>query len=79
MYTYYGPTPASESEVRHLSNFVISLGVGEIDAYISTHSYSQLILYPYGYTTDDPVNAANLVSRITHCVDLVDVCGHKQQ
>lgn len=68
MYTYYGPTAASESEVRHLSNFVLSLGVGEIDAYISTHSYSQLILYPYGYTTEAPADDSilNITGKIMH-------------
>lgn len=55
-YTYYGPTPASESEVRHLANFVLGFGFGNISAYVTTHSYSQLILYPYGYA---PVPAPN--------------------
>lgn len=60
-YTYYGPTPFSESETRHLSNYALSLGVGNIDAFISTHSYSQLILYPYHHTAVPSADDAALV------------------
>uniref|UniRef100_A0A8C6MI74 Carboxypeptidase A1 n=1 Tax=Nothobranchius furzeri TaxID=105023 RepID=A0A8C6MI74_NOTFU len=46
--TYSGPSANSESEVRSIVNFVSTHG--NIKAFISIHSYSQLLLYPYGYT-----------------------------
>ncbi|XP_039263132.2 mast cell carboxypeptidase A-like [Styela clava] len=63
---YYGPTPESESEIRHLVKYVI--GQEKIDAYVTTHSIGQLILYPYGYTdvpcADDTVlSLHNCLSR----------------
>ncbi|XP_039263105.2 carboxypeptidase B-like [Styela clava] len=65
-FSYYGPTPESESEVRHLVKYV--MGQGKIDAYVTTHSYTQLILYPYGYTStpcaDDAV--LNATSKLMH-------------
>lgn len=50
---YHGPTAASESEVRNLANYIQSFGDGYFDAYISTHSASQLILYPYIYKENE--------------------------
>ncbi|NXM10563.1 CBPA1 Carboxypeptidase, partial [Ploceus nigricollis] len=46
--TYHGPYPNSEPEVKSIVDFVKSHG--NIKAFISIHSYSQLLLYPYGYT-----------------------------
>ncbi|RVE71340.1 hypothetical protein OJAV_G00050740 [Oryzias javanicus] len=46
--TYHGPRAHSESEVKSIVDFVKSHG--NIKAFISIHSYSQLLLYPYGYT-----------------------------
>jgi len=46
--TYYGPGPASESEVRHLTYFIQSMN-DTITAVVSVHSYSQLILWPFNY------------------------------
>ncbi|NXC42785.1 CBPA1 Carboxypeptidase, partial [Penelope pileata] len=47
--TYHGPSANSEPEVKAIVDFVKSHG--NIKAFISIHSYSQLLLYPYGYTT----------------------------
>nr|XP_006120381.1 carboxypeptidase A1-like [Pelodiscus sinensis] len=46
--TYRGPFAHSESEVKAIVDFVKSHG--NIKAFISIHSYTQLLLYPYGYT-----------------------------
>uniref|UniRef100_A0A8U7M8G6 Peptidase M14 domain-containing protein n=1 Tax=Corvus moneduloides TaxID=1196302 RepID=A0A8U7M8G6_CORMO len=46
--TYHGPYPNSEPEVKSIVDFVKSHG--NIKAFVSIHSYSQLLLYPYGYT-----------------------------
>ncbi|NWR95600.1 CBPA1 Carboxypeptidase, partial [Furnarius figulus] len=47
--TYHGPYANSEPEVKSIVDFVKAHG--NIKAFISIHSYSQLLLYPYGYTT----------------------------
>ncbi|XP_029909608.1 carboxypeptidase A5 [Myripristis murdjan] len=46
--TYRGPKAHSESEVKSIVDFVKSHG--NIKAFISIHAYSQMLLYPYGYT-----------------------------
>ncbi|XP_040894202.1 carboxypeptidase A5 [Toxotes jaculatrix] len=46
--TYHGPRAHSESEVKSIVDFVKSHG--NFKAFISIHSYSQMLLYPYGYT-----------------------------
>ncbi|XP_004592590.2 carboxypeptidase A1 [Ochotona princeps] len=47
--TYHGKSANSEVEVQAIVNFVKNHG--NIKAFISIHSYSQLLLYPYGYTS----------------------------
>ncbi|XP_020039394.2 carboxypeptidase A1 [Castor canadensis] len=47
--TYRGKSPNSEVEVKSIVDFV--KGHGNIKTFISIHSYSQLLLYPYGYTS----------------------------
>ncbi|XP_055047500.1 carboxypeptidase A1 [Misgurnus anguillicaudatus] len=46
--TYRGPSAHSEPEVKAIVEFVKSHG--NIKAFVSIHSYSQMLLYPYGYT-----------------------------
>ncbi|KAF5927596.1 carboxypeptidase A1 [Diceros bicornis minor] len=45
--TYHGKSANSEVEVKSVVDFVKDHG--NIKAFISIHSYSQLLLYPYGY------------------------------
>ncbi|XP_035645951.2 carboxypeptidase A5 [Oncorhynchus keta] len=47
--TYRGPEAHSESEVKSIVDFVKSHG--NLKAFVSIHSYSQMLLYPYGYTS----------------------------
>ncbi|XP_061578429.1 carboxypeptidase A1-like [Cololabis saira] len=56
--TYRGPSPHSESEVKSIMDFVRSHG--DIKAFISIHSYSQMLLYPYGYTRTPARDQAEL-------------------
>lgn len=65
--TYHGKFANSESEVKSIVDFVKSHG--NIKAFISIHSYSQLLLYPYGYTTDPTPDQAELV-RAHSCLPL---------
>jgi len=48
--TYYGPEPFSEVEARNVRDFVTA-HKEQIKFYQTLHSYSQLILMPWGYTT----------------------------
>ncbi|XP_019141850.1 carboxypeptidase B2 isoform X3 [Corvus cornix cornix] len=47
--TYCGPYPESEPEVKAVARFVRD-HKDTIKAYITMHSYSQLVLFPYSYT-----------------------------
>ena len=54
--TYRGASPASSPEVRAMENFVNSRrinNVQQIRTNIDFHTYSQLVLWPYGYTYAD--------------------------
>ncbi|KAM5255507.1 carboxypeptidase A2 [Ctenodactylus gundi] len=45
--SYHGPRANSEVEVKAIVDFIQSHG--EIKAFITLHSYSQLLMFPYGY------------------------------
>jgi hypothetical protein len=52
--TYRGPSAFSAPETQRLRNFVNGRVIGgtqQIKAHIDFHTYSQLVLWPYGYTT----------------------------
>ncbi|KAG8009496.1 Carboxypeptidase B [Nibea albiflora] len=49
--TFCGYSPESEIEVKNVANF-IRRNKSIIKAYITIHSYSQLLLFPYSYTYD---------------------------
>ena len=54
--TYRGPSAFSAPETTLLRNFVNSRVIGgkqQISVAIDFHTYSELILWPYGYTTTD--------------------------
>ncbi|CAL8319352.1 carboxypeptidase A5 [Gadus morhua] len=46
--TYRGPSANSESEVKAIVDFVKSHG--NMKAFVSIHAYSQMLLFPYGFT-----------------------------
>lgn len=54
--TYRGPTPESSPEVSTIADFVrgrVVGGVQQIRTNIDFHTYSELVLWPYGYTYAD--------------------------
>lgn len=54
--TYRGKSPASTPEVQVISKFVHSRiidGKQQIKAAIDFHTYSELVLWPFGFTDDD--------------------------
>ncbi|XP_049628857.1 carboxypeptidase O [Suncus etruscus] len=53
--TFCGTGPVSEPETKALSSF-IEANKKSIVCYLTIHSYGQLILLPYGYTKNKPIN-----------------------
>ncbi|MCD7438840.1 zinc carboxypeptidase [Streptomyces lincolnensis] len=54
--TYRGSAPESATEVKVVADFVRSRvvgGVQQIKAGVDFHTYSELVLWPFGYTTAD--------------------------
>lgn len=58
---YCGPYPESEPEVKAVARFIRD-HKDIIKAYITMHSYSQLVLFPYSYTTKKSKDHDELVS-----------------
>ncbi|XP_006861199.1 PREDICTED: carboxypeptidase A5 [Chrysochloris asiatica] len=56
--TYRGPFPQSEPEVAAIVEFITAHG--KIKALMSIHSYSQMLMYPYGYTLEPVSNQKEL-------------------
>ncbi|CAF3469817.1 unnamed protein product [Fusarium graminearum] len=57
--TYRGVKPGDTPEIKALTNHTMAISQKTgISSYIDWHSYSQLILLPYGYTCDQ--NATNI-------------------
>ncbi|KAM6973343.1 carboxypeptidase A2-like [Aplochiton taeniatus] len=56
--SYHGPSAHSEVEVKNVVNLIQSHG--NFKSFISVHAYSQLLMYPYGYTCKDAYNQAEL-------------------
>ncbi|KAM4771143.1 carboxypeptidase B-like [Rhinophrynus dorsalis] len=57
--TYCGSAPESESEAKALADFVRN-NISSIKAYLTIHSYSQMLLFPYSYTNALTSNHAEL-------------------
>ncbi|XP_056429142.1 carboxypeptidase A2-like isoform X3 [Hyla sarda] len=56
--SYYGPRAESEVEVKAVADFI--RGHGKIKGFISIHSYSQYLLFPYGYKCTNPPHFTEL-------------------
>jgi len=59
--TYCGLYPESEPEVKAVADF-LRRNINHIKAYISMHSYSQQILFPYSYNRSKSKDHEELVS-----------------
>ncbi|KAM6357447.1 LOW QUALITY PROTEIN: carboxypeptidase B [Alca torda] len=59
--TYCGSAPESEKETKALADFIRE-HLSTIKAYLTIHSYSQLLLFPYSYTYKLPSNYEELNS-----------------
>ncbi|XP_060932612.1 carboxypeptidase A5 [Limanda limanda] len=72
--TYHGPRAHSESEVKSIVDFVKSHG--NIKAFVSIHAYSQMLLYPYGYTRNPVKDQAELHALAKKAItDLASLYG----
>lgn len=71
--TYRGPSPASEPETQAIQNYMVAIFPDQrpdpLDApapadasgiYLDIHSYSQLVLWPWGFTYTPPPNGAQM-------------------
>lgn len=58
--TYAGPRAFSEIETSSLSSYISSIA-SRMDVYLSFHSYSQLLLLPYGHTVEHLDNYDEMV------------------
>nr|XP_004661177.3 carboxypeptidase A5 [Jaculus jaculus] len=65
--TYRGPSPQSEPEVAAIVDFIT--GHGNIKALISIHSYSQMLMYPYGHSLAPVSNQEELYNLAKDAVD----------
>jgi len=59
--TYLGKAANSEPEVQNVQNFVSKIK-DKVKFYQSLHSYSQLVLLPWGFTEDDCPNHDNMMT-----------------
>ncbi|XP_036611216.1 carboxypeptidase B2 isoform X2 [Trichosurus vulpecula] len=61
---YCGPYPESEPEVKAVASF-LRRNLDHIKAYLTMHSYSQMVLFPYSYTmsTSKDHEELSLVAR----------------
>lgn len=60
-YDYSGPNAGSETETTRLMNFLtVHAEKEQIRTYIALHSYSQMIMFPYGYTREHIANYDDL-------------------
>ncbi|XP_036328134.1 zinc carboxypeptidase-like [Rhagoletis pomonella] len=57
--TYGGPQPFSEPEVKALADYVTSIKE-RLNIMLAFHSYSQVLLSPYGWTSELPENHSDL-------------------
>ncbi|MBB2911600.1 hypothetical protein FHS43_002873 [Streptosporangium becharense] len=67
--TYRGAAAESAPEVKAVANWVRSRvvgGVQQIKSHIDWHTYSELILWPYGYTTADTAPGLSQDDRDAH-------------
>jgi len=67
--TYRGPGPFSEPESTAMRDFI--LAHPEIVLHIDLHSYSELVMWPYGYDFIAPPEPDKTI-EITHALEAVD-------
>ncbi|XP_023364703.1 carboxypeptidase A5 isoform X2 [Otolemur garnettii] len=75
---YHGPHPNSEVEVKSVVDFIQKHG--NFKCFIDLHSYSQLLMYPYGYTVKQAPDAEELDTVARHAAKaLASLSGTEYQ
>uniref|UniRef100_A0A8C9UQU7 Carboxypeptidase A4 n=1 Tax=Spermophilus dauricus TaxID=99837 RepID=A0A8C9UQU7_SPEDA len=75
---YHGPHAHSEVEVKSVVDFIQKHG--NFKCFIDLHSYSQLLMYPYGYTVKKAPDAEELDDVARHAAAaLASLLGTKYQ
>ncbi|KAH8291022.1 hypothetical protein KR054_007804, partial [Drosophila jambulina] len=60
-YDFAGPSAGSELETQRVIEFIrANVGKEQIKTYIALHSYSQMLMFPYGYTKERVSNYDDL-------------------
>ena len=75
--TYRGKAPFSEPETQAIRDFI--LGHSNIKMLISYHTFSELILYPWGYTYQDIENPQDLGAFQRMAQHMAKLTGYKPQ
>ncbi|KAK5866915.1 hypothetical protein PBY51_011449 [Eleginops maclovinus] len=76
--SYHGPSAHSEIEVKNVVNFIKNHG--NFKSFISVHAYSQLLMYPYGYSCKNAAHQAELHAIGTAAVQkLTSLYGTRYQ
>lgn len=77
-FDFAGSGPNSEPEVKVLSDFLTAnRQTSRIDAFISLHSYSQLIMFPYGHTEEHIDNYDDLKAIGEKAKEAIKACHGK--
>lgn len=71
---YCGAFPESEPETQSVAHFLRS-HKDSVKLYITIHSYSQMLLFPYSYTVDEAENHNEMVSGSLSTRSKMDVEG----
>ncbi|XP_029458749.1 carboxypeptidase B2 [Rhinatrema bivittatum] len=75
--TYCGPFPESEPEVKAVTNFIRE-NIDHIKGYITMHSYSQMVLFPYSYTTEKSKDHKELLQVANKVSDAIKATSHNK-
>ncbi|XP_075413507.1 carboxypeptidase A4 [Tenrec ecaudatus] len=75
---YHGPHAHSEVEVKSVADFIQEHG--DFKCFVDLHSYSQLLMYPYGYTVNKARDAEELDKVARHAAKaLASLSGTEYQ
>jgi len=69
-HNYRGPEPFSEPETRAIRDFMLDSNKN-FQAVLSYHAYSQLILYPWGFTNEPAPDSSVLNTLATEMSDII--------
>ncbi|KAK2148302.1 hypothetical protein LSH36_503g01028 [Paralvinella palmiformis] len=68
---YQGPSAESESEISSYTDFMTTIG-DSVDLSISYHTYGEILVLPWAYSTVEPPDIADLERLATICVNAVN-------